>query len=152
MILSLNVFDLLFVITAIIFHLSIVGVFIAEKRKHYKLARWLGTVTISLAIPLTIVFINYLFIGQPLWIMIYLVVIFVYLFVELLLDILLKIDFRKKPKIHAPYIVLFYITSFGFIGISFYIDVISGYIVSITFWAVLASLIYSYWGRKKGSK
>ena len=141
-------FDLLFVITAIIFHLLIVGVFIAQKREHYKLVRWFGTVTISLAIPLTIVFINYLFIGQPLWIMFYLVFIFVYLFVELLLDFLLKIDFRKKPKIHAPYIVLFYITSFGFIGISFYIDVISGYIVSITFWAVLVSLIYLYWGRK----
>jgi len=69
--------------------------------------------------------------------------------VETLLDFILKYDFRKKPITHVPYIILEYITFFGFIGISFYIDVISGWIVSITFWAVLASLIYLYSGRKK---
>ncbi len=58
-ILSLTVFDLVFVITAVIFHFSIVGVFITQKKKHDKLTRWLGFVTISLAIPLVIVFINY---------------------------------------------------------------------------------------------
>ena len=146
---SLTVFDLLFVVTAIIFHLSIVGIFITQKRKHDKLTRWFGFVMISLVLPLAIVFINYLLNGKQLWILIIFVFIFLYIFVELLLDILLKIDFRKKPKTHVPYIILFYIASFGFIGVSFYIDVISGYIVSITFWAVLASLIYLYWGRKK---
>ena len=146
---NLTVFDLVFVITAIIFHLSIVGVFITQKRKHDKLTRWFGIITISLALPLAIVYIDYLLSSKPLWILVIFVFIFLYLFLELLLDVMLKIEFRKKLKTHVPYIILFYIASFGFIGISFNIDVISGYIVSITFWAVLASLIYLYWGRKK---
>jgi len=143
------VFDLLFVITAITFNLLVIGIFISAKRKYDKLLRGFGIATISLTIPLIIVFINYLFIGQELWILIYYIFIFVYFFVETLLDFILKYDFRKKPITHVPYIILEYITFFGFIGISFYIDVISGWIVSITFWAVLASLIYLYSGRKK---
>ena len=148
-ILSLTAFDLVFVISAVIFHLSIVGVFITQRKKNDKLTRWFGFVTISLAIPVAIVFINYFLNDKPLWVLLIFVFIFLYLFLELLLDVILKIEFRKKLKTHVPYIILFYITSFGFIGISFNIDTISGYIVTITFWAVLASLIYLYWGRKK---
>lgn len=142
-------FDLLFVIIAIAFNFLIIGIFISAKRKYDKLLRGFGIVTISLSIPLIFVFIYYLIIGQELWIIIYFVFIFVYFFVELLLDFILKYDFRKKPITHVPYIILEYITFFGFIGISFFIDVISGWIVTITFWAVLASLIYLYSGRKK---
>jgi len=143
------VFDLLFVIIAIAFNLLIIGIFISAKRKYDKLLRGLGIVTISLSIPLTIVFINYLIIGQELWIIICLVIILLYLFLEFLLDLILKYDFRKKPITHVPYIILEYITFFGFIGITFYIDEICGWIVSIAFWAVLASLIYNLAGRKK---
>ncbi|MCK4280925.1 MAG: hypothetical protein KAX10_02325 [Candidatus Lokiarchaeota archaeon] len=144
-----NAFDLLFVIIAITFNLLIIGIFIAGKRKQDKLRRWFGIVFVCLTIPLIIVFINYLFIGQELWIIICLVIILLYLFLELLLDLILKYDFRKKPITHVPYIILFYIVSFSLIGITFYIDEISGWIVSITFWAVLASLIYNLAGRKK---
>ena len=145
-------FDLLFVIIAIAFNLLIIGIFISGKRKQDKLRRWFGIVFICLAIPLIVVFINYLIIGQELWIIICLVIILLYLFLELLLDFILKYDFRKKPITHVPYIILEYITFFGFIGISFFIDVISGWIVTITFWAVLASLIYLYSGRKKKNR
>lgn len=145
-------FDLLFVIIAIAFNLLIIGIFISGKRKQDKLRRWFGIVFVCLAIPLIIVFINYLIIGQELWIIICLVIILLYLFLELLLDLILKYDFRKKPITHVPYIILFYIVSFSLIGITFYIDEISGWIVSIAFWAVLASLIYNLSGRKKKNR
>jgi hypothetical protein len=147
--LALDLVDLMFVVTAVMFNLLIIGVYIAQKHERHRLVRLFGSIVICLAIPLAVVFISYLISGRALWIMIYLGFILLYIFVELLLDFILKIEFREKLILHIPYIILFYVASFGFIGISFSIDRTWGYIVSITFWAVLGSLIYLYWGRKK---
>ena len=77
------------------------------------------------------------------------VILFLYMLVELLLDYVFKVEFRQKWITHAPYIILEYIALFGLIGISFSIDRTWGFLVSISFWFLLASLIYLYWGRKK---
>jgi hypothetical protein len=111
-----------------------------------------GILVILLAIPWTLVFIYYLLIGKELWILIIMIIIFAYLFVELLLDFVLKIDFRHNWKMHVPYIILFYVVSFGIIGISFSIDAILGWIVTIAFWAELVAVIYSLSGAKKDKK
>jgi len=142
-------FDWLFFFSAIAFYLFIIGVFISVKKKREKLAKKFGALTVLLAIPWALVFINYLIIGKQLWIIIIMVIIFAYLFIELLLDIILKIDFRTDWKRHVPYIILFYVVSFGIIGISFSIDAILGWIVTIAFWAELGAVIYSYSGKKK---
>lgn len=141
---NISIFDWIFVISAILFYLLIIGVFIAVKKKKEKLIKYFGCLTILLAIPLAIVFINYLLIGKELWIIIFMAIIFGYLLAELLLDFVFKIDFRADWKKHVPYIVLFYIVSFGFIGISISIDPILGWIVSFAFWAELGAVIYSY--------
>ena len=141
---SLSMYDELFVTSAIIFFLSTTGIFLSQKKGYNKLVRGFGIAMLSLTIPLALVFINYLLIGQELWVMIYLVIIFAYFLVELLLDFVFHFEFRKKPSTHIPYIILYYATSLGFIGISFYIDMICGWIISISFWAVLASLTYLY--------
>ena len=146
----LDLFDLLFVVTAVVFNIQIMGIYIAAKQKRFDMVRRFGVVVISLSIPLGIVFLNNLIVGQERWIMAGFGFIFLYLFVELLFDFILKIEFRKKPLLHIPYIVLFYIVEFAFISIAFSIDVISGYLVSISFWALLACLIYALWpGSKK---
>jgi len=139
----LDLFDLLFVVTAVVFNIQVMGIYIAGKQKRYDIVRRFGAVVISLSIPLALVFINNLIIVQERWIMVGFGFIFLYLFVELLFDFILKIEFRRKPIIHVPYIVLFYIVEFLFIRIAFTIDVISGYLVSISFWALLLCLIYS---------
>ncbi len=144
-----SMFDLAFVITAILFNLLIGGLWIASGQKNYKLVKKLGTVIVSLMIPLAIVFIDYLIIGRPAWIILCLVLIFIYLFLEVLLDFILKIEFRKNPVLHVPYIILFYIVEFAFIRISFHIDRLLGYLVSISFWIALAGLIYLVVARKK---
>jgi hypothetical protein len=142
-------YDLVFVLAAVAFNLLIAGIFIAQKKERHKLTRTFGITWLTLAIPLVIVFIHYLTVGRELWIMIYFGFIFLYMFVELLLDYILKIEFRQKKITHIPYIILEYIALFGFIGISFAIDRTWGFLVSISFWILLASLIYLYWGRKK---
>ena len=147
-----NAYDLVFVLTAIAFNLLIAGVFIAQKKERPKLVRTFGALMLSLAIPLAIVFINYLIVGRDLWIMVYFGFIFLYIIVELLLDFILKIEFRQKPLLHIPYIILEYIALLGFIGISFAIDPTWGYLVSISFWVLLASLIYLYWDKIKRRK
>ena len=70
--------------------------------------------------------------------------VFLYILVEFLLDYILKFDFRRKWSTHAPYIIMEYIALFSLIGIAFDIDRIWGYLVSISFWILMASLIYVY--------
>lgn len=147
--LRLEPFDLVFVITAVLFNWCIVGVFVAQKKEQPKLVRLFGSLMLTLAVPLVVVFVNYLIVGRPLWIMIYFGFIFLYIAVEWLLDYVLKIEFRKKLITHLPYIILEYIALFGFIGVAFAINRTWGYIVSISFWAVLGSLIHLYTGKKK---
>ena len=142
-------YDLVFVLSAIAFNLLIVGIFISQRHQRPKLTRTLGIVWLSLAIPFVIVFVHYVTVGRDPWILVYYGFILLYFIVELLLDYVLKIEFRQKLITHIPYIILEYIALFGLIGISFAIDRTWGILVSITFWAVMASLIYLYWGRKK---
>jgi len=145
----LDVFDLVFVITALAFNLLIAALFIASKKMHLKLMRAFGIAWLSLAIPLGLVFTHYLLVGRDVRVLLYFGGVFVYMIVELLLDYVLKIEFRNRPSLHIPYILLEYVALFGLIGISFSIDRTWGYIVSISFWVLMASLIYLYLGKKK---
>ena len=142
----------IFFISGVIFFISIIGIFISAAREKEKLLRGIGVIIISLMIPLIIVFINYLVIGQEVMRIIYLIVIFVYLIVELLLDFILKIDFRDKTSTHVPYIILEYAACFAFIFNTIEINEILGWIVSICFWAMLATLIYYIVIKKKKEK
>jgi hypothetical protein len=144
----LDVFDLVFVITALAFNLLIAALFIASKKMRLKLMKALGIAWLSLAIPLGLVFTHYLLVGREVRVLLCFGGVFVYMIVELLLDYVLKIEFRNRPSLHIPYILLEYVALFGLIGISFSIDRTWGYSVSISFWVLMASLIYLYWGKK----
>ncbi len=109
--LPMSVFDLAFVLCAAVFNLLIVGIYFASRHELVKLRDRLGTCVILLGIPLGIVFIDYLIAGRSTRILLYFGAILVYLVVELLLDFILKIDFKNKPILHIPYIILFYIAS-----------------------------------------
>ena len=147
-----DVYGWVFTISGVIFFISIIGVFISAAREKEKLLRGIGVITVSLLIPLIIVFIDYLVVGQELKIFIYMSIIFTYLIVELLLDFILKIKFRDKTITHVLYIILEYAACFAFIFISFEINVIMGWIISICFWAMLATLIYYIIIKKKKEK
>ena len=146
---TMDVFDLILVSAAVLFHLSIVGVYIAEKKGRAKLVRAFGTVTLLLGIPLVGVFGHYIASGEPSWKLISFGFIFLYLLVEFLLDFVFKIEFRKKPLPHALYIILFYIAIIGFIRMSFAVNNYWGYAVSAAFWILLGALIYNLAGRRK---
>jgi hypothetical protein len=149
-----DVFDLIFVIAAVAFNLLIVGIYNNTKKERPELRRIFGLVLLSLALPLGIVFIHYLLTGRAWWIVVSFGFVLFYLLAEWLLDYRLKIDFRQKPITHVSYIVLEYIALFSLIEIAFSIDQTWGYVVSISFWAVMASPIYLYWAaiRKRSDR
>jgi hypothetical protein len=138
-------YDLVFVLTAIAFNLLIVCIFISQKHGGAKLVKVFGVLWLLLSIPFAVVFVNYLTVGKRAAIMVSFCLVFLYILVEFLLDYVLKIDFRQKWITHTPYIVLEYIALFSLIGIAFDIDRISGYLVSISVWMLMASLVYVYW-------
>ncbi|MEN8172631.1 MAG: hypothetical protein ABFS03_07075 [Chloroflexota bacterium] len=146
---NINEFDLGFVVSAVIFNLLIMGIFIAQKHKNDKIVRRLGSMWLFLSIPLVVVYIRYWMLSKAAWIMIYFSFILFYMLVEWLLDYVYEYDFRSQKKTHIPYIVLEYSALFGLIGISFDIDRSWGLIVTGSFWMLLGSLIYLYAGKKK---
>ena len=83
------------------------------------------------------------------WALVYFAIVLVYMLVELLLDYVFKVDFRARRLTHIPYIILEYIALFGLIGIAFDVDWMWGFVVSISFWILLACLIYLYWGGRR---
>lgn len=144
----MDIFDFIFVLCAIAFNWLIVGIFIATKHARIEWRTILGAAFVLLGIPFAGVFIGYLLNARNAWTMIWLGFVLLYIAVEFLLDYVLKIDFRQKPLTHIPYIVLEYIALFSLIGIAFSIDRAWGWIVALSFWAVIASLIYLYWGKQ----
>jgi len=144
----MELFDLIFVVTAVTFNLLIAGIFIAQKQAKIELVRRLGITWLLLSIPLTVVYVRYWMLSKAAWIMIYFSFILFYMLVEWLLDYVFKYDFRAQKRTHIPYIILEYIALFGLVSISFDIDRSWGFIVTATFWILLSCLIYLYCGRK----
>ena len=148
----INAYDLVFVLTAIAFNLLIVGIFVAQKNGWAKSVKVIGILWLLLTIPFAVVFVRYLTEEKRLGILVRFGLVFLYILVEFLLDYVLKIDFRQKWITHAPYIVLEYIALYCLIRIALQIDRTWGYLVSISFWILLAGLIYVYWDQIKPRK
>ena len=85
--------------------------------------------------------------GMGLAILVPLALVLLYMLVEFLLDFVFKVEFRHNWKTHVPYIVLKYIALFSLISVAFNIHRTYGYAVSITFWILLAALIYLFWDK-----
>lgn len=140
--------DLVFLLAALAFNLLIAAIFIADKLGRQKLIRRLGLIWLALALPLGLALVRYWAAGRNPWIPVGLGLVLVYMAVEWLLDFVLKVPFREKLYLHVPYILLEYVALFGLIGVAFSIDRAWGWAVSVTFWIVMAGLIYRYAGRK----
>lgn len=141
----MNVSNTIFIFSAIAFNLLIAGIFIAQKLGREKLVRTFGILWLWLLVPLALVFVMYWQEGKEPRILVSFGLVFLYMLVELLLDYVFKFDFRAKAATHAPYIILEYIALFSLLVISFNIDQVWGWVVSISFWILMGSLVYLYW-------
>jgi hypothetical protein len=149
MVANINAYDLVFVLTAIAFNLLIAALFVAMRNGWSRAVRVIGVLWLLLAVPFAVVFVGYLAEGKGPRTLVSLSLVLLYMLVEFLLDYVFKFDFRRKWLTHAPYIVLEYIALFSLVGIAFSISRTCGYLVSIPFWILMASLIYLYWGKKR---
>ena len=147
MFLQMNTFDLIFVLSAIMFNLLIAAIFIAQKLGREKLVRIFGILWLWLILPLALVFVSYWLDGRELLILVGFGLVFFYMLVELLLDYVFKVDFRAKAITHVPYILLEYLALFSLIAIAFDVHRGWGWAVAICFWVLMGSLVFLYWDR-----
>jgi len=143
----MSISDWIFVFSAVAFNLLIAGIFIAQKLGREKLVRIFGILWLWLSLPLALVFVFFWREGREKWFLLSLGLVFLYMLVELLLDYVYKIDFRSKPAIHVPYIILEYIALFSLMGIAFSVDQTWGTVVAVCFWILMGSLIFLYWDK-----
>ena len=144
---QLNPLDLMFILSAVAFNLLIAAIFVAQKLGREKLVKAFGILWLWLIIPLALVFVAYWQAGREARILFYFGLIFLYMLVELLLDYVFKIDFRSKPVMHVPYIILEYVALFSLIAIAFDIGQTWGMIVAICFWILMGGLFFLYWDK-----
>ncbi len=138
--------DIVFIVSAIIFNISVSGVYLASKFKNGDLLQTFGAIVVLLSIPFTISLVGYLKKKAEKKIIISLVIILLYLALEIVLDYILKIQFRDILALHIFYIIVFYAAAFSMIGVSFAINKKMGSIVLLTFWILIGCLIYMYLG------
>ena len=149
----MDLYDWLFIISAIIFFSSIVGVFILTANDMTDKVKVFGLILFVMIIPITLTLINYIIVGKDIRLIIFLILILIYLVVEFLLDTVLKIDFRSKLSRHVPYIIIEWAACYSFVVGSLTLDLTWGLIVSFFFVAFIIALIYNIvkLKRKKGT-
>jgi hypothetical protein len=135
--------DILFIVSSIIFNISVSGVYIAVKIDSSVLLKIFGVIVVLLIIPFTITFVGYIKSKAKKKIIISHIFILFYLFLELMLDYILKIPFREILAIHIPYILIFYAAAFSMIGVSRTINKKMGLLVIATFLILIGCLIYN---------
>jgi hypothetical protein len=144
---QLNIFELVFLLSAVAFNLLIAAIFITQKLGREKLVRSFGILWLWLIIPLALVFVAYWQAGREARILTSFGLVFFYMLVEFLLDYVFKVDFRAKASTHVPYIILEYVALFSLIVIAFDIHRTWGIIVTVCFWILMGSLVYLYWDK-----
>jgi len=138
--------DIIFIISSIIFNISVSVLYIATKLSNMELLQVSGIIVILLIIPFTITLIGYIKEKEEKKIIISLVVILFYFFLEILLDYILIIPFRDILALHIPYIIVFYAADFSMIGVTFDKNKKMGYVVLATLFILLGCLIYRFMG------
>lgn len=138
--------DIIFIITSIIFNISVSIVYVASKLNNMELLQVAGFIVILLIIPFAITLIGYLKENEEKRIIISLVIILFYLFLEFLLDYILLIPFREILGLHILYIIVFYAAEFCIIGVTFDKNKKMGIVVLITFGILIGCLIFMYLG------
>ena len=138
--------DIIFIISSIIFNISVSILYIATKLGNMELVQVIGTLVILLIFPFTITLIGYIKEKEEKKIIISLVIILLYLFLEVLLDYILIIPFRDILALHIPYIIVFYAAEFSMIGVTFDKNKKMGVVVLVAFFILLGCLIYMYIG------
>ena len=105
-------------VTAIVFMVSAILVFVFRLMGKPKYGHWLGYVEFLLFIPLVYLLVKAPSENRPSLYYIQIAAILLWLIVELLLDYILKIDFRHTRWMVITYVILFFAGAGGLVGIT----------------------------------
>lgn len=136
---AVGLLGMMFAVSALLFIWLVIGVYLAQSRGATSWVRFFGSGSLAMGLPLALVALYQE--AEP-WVATHLVVVFTYLLVEFLLDYVFKIDFRSWAPLHVPYILLFYAALYALIRIGFYTSPVIGWLITVSFWMLLACLIY----------
>jgi len=110
--------NLLGAIVANINNLILYGIFLSRIYKNPKIEYWLGVIFLLSIVPLVVMFILSFETKREWLYFIHLLLMISFILLEFLLDYFFKIDFRHNQNIVIPYLVLFYASLGGMIGIA----------------------------------
>ena len=134
--------DITFICSSVVFNILVSALYIVTKLGDIALTQVLGVTVVSLIVPFTVTLLGYVRAKEKKRTLVSNGIIIFYLFLELVLDYVLRIPFREILAIHVPYIIVFYAAMFSMIGVSYEKNKRMGYVVTLTFWILLACLIY----------
>ena len=124
-------------------NILMVGIFLSRPRRLRRLEYTLGIVLLTLAIPLTISIALNLVGKREWWTVVLPSLLVVFLILELILDYILKLEFRNT-RLLWPYLLLYYLSSWGMIGYTFLVGKPYGFITLVTYFLHLGATWYSY--------
>ena len=145
----MDLFDWMFIISSLVFFTSIIFVFILTANDKEDKLKVFGIILFVMIFPVIMVLIKYTIVKTDFRFILFCSLILIYLMLEFLLDQVFKIDFRSKPKQHAPYIIVEWTACFSFLFGSLRLDYTWGWIVSFFFFAFIIALIYNIVKRKR---
>ena len=138
--------DFIFILSAIIFNISVSLVYLSTKFDNMVLLQMSGSIVIVLIVPFSFTLYGYIKKDAGKNIIIPHIAILFYLFLELLLDYVFMIPFRDILVLHIPYIIVFYVAEFSMVGVSFERNRKMCFMVLLTFLILIGCLVYLYIG------
>jgi hypothetical protein len=110
--------DLVGAITANIYNILIIALFVARLAGRPQLAHGLGLVSIGVVVPLVYLLVAARSTPRPTIYFVWIGLMLLFQIVELLVDYIYKIEFRHDLRMVIPYVMLFFGATGGMIGLA----------------------------------
>ena len=124
-------------------NLLTVVIFLSRATGRPRVENIAGYFVVALILPLSIATVINLMGKRGLWMIFFPALLVVFSVFELILDHILVMDFRNT-RLMWPYLVLYYLSTWGMIGYAFLVDRTLGFITLVTYFLSLGATGYSY--------
>jgi hypothetical protein len=135
--------DLGLIISANLYNLLMIVVFLSRVRRQKRLEKAAGLVTVLIGVPLILAAILNAAARRELWSLLLPLPLTLHCALELFVDYIWKLDFRSMRWLW-PYLGLFYLGQWLLIGYAFAVGKPSGFITLLTYFLCLGAAAYSY--------
>lgn len=110
--------DLVGAITANVYMLLIIAIFVSRILGWFEIGRWVGFASSLIIVPLVYLFVVGLRIGRRKIYFVWLALMILFALFELVVDQILRIDLRSAQWTVVPYVMFFFAATGGMIGVA----------------------------------